>query len=297
MKKTLYLLLVMFVTPLLSTLSLRAQEKIDTIYLSTLYTTHIVFTTEVTYADLSNTQVITAKIVEQNKNMIAIKAREPFTTTASVTALESNGSIHTFILKYMEHPKELIIDTRSMNEATHSPAPVATTPAKGGRKGSSVTSAGSTRAGGYNVSTVRKSDAPELKDVIDYPQSLYHISKKSQRVTVTVENIFAYSDITYVTLSLTNKSGVSYEVSDANFIIESRTRSKRKVVTEKNVFPKNRYGSLSAGAGETSRICYSLEKLSLATDQVLKIYVYEQGGQRNIVLTLSPSDVNLALAP
>lgn len=265
-----------------------AQEKIDTIYLSTLYTTHIVFATEVTYADLSNTQVITAKIVEQNKNMIAIKAREAFTTTASITALESNGSIHTFILKYLEHPKNLIIDTRPQN-----PVQESETPAVKGKGGQARSSA----SGGKNVSIVRKSDAPELKEVIEYEQSLYHISKKTQKVTVTCENIFAYSDITYITLSLTNKSGVSYEVSDANFIIESRSRSKRKVVTEKNVFPKNRYGSLSTPAGESSKICYSLEKLSLASDQVLKIYVYEQGGQRNLVLTLSPSDVNLAKMP
>jgi len=37
-----------------------------------------------------------------------------------------------------------------------------------------------------------------------------------------------------------------------------------------------------------------MDKVSLARDQVLKVYFYEQGGQREIVLTIDPEDINRA---
>ena len=55
--------------------------------------------------------------------------------------------------------------------------------------------------------------------------------------------------------------------------------------------------SSSAAPGETVRIAYSFDKLTLASDQVLKIYLYEQGGQRNLDVTLSANDINRAGQP
>ena len=150
---------------------------------------------------------------------------------------------------------------------------------------------------GAGVSNVRLSDAPSLEEVIQYPRSIYHLTAKYQKVRVFVENIFAYSDITYITLRLENESGVSYESSDAMFVIESKNRSGRKVVTESNLYPKNRYGTLSAPSGGASRCAYTLDKITLSKDQVIRIYVYESGGQRNLELTLSPKDINLARRP
>ena len=87
-------------------------QQVDTLHLSTLYTTHVIFPTEVIYADLSNNQIVAAKIVEQNKNMLAVKARTPFNTTTSVSALESNGNMHTKNNVYEEHPSALVINLR-----------------------------------------------------------------------------------------------------------------------------------------------------------------------------------------
>ena len=76
---------------------LHAQE-VDTLHLSTLYTTHVVFRSDLVYADLSNTRLVAAKIVDQNRTMLALKAREPFDVPSSVSALESDGTIHTFVV-------------------------------------------------------------------------------------------------------------------------------------------------------------------------------------------------------
>lgn len=261
-----------------------AAAQVDTIYISTLYTTHIVFATDLTYADLSNQRDITGKIVEQNKNMLAIKARNTFTTTASVTALESNGNIHTFILANDENTKDLIIDTRVKAASAGEKTSVSEPSEKQGPSG-------------VAVSNLRSQDAPVLSDVITYKQGLFHVSKKVNNIRLTCENIFSYSDVTYVTLHLRNDSGVSYEATDATFIVESRNKGKRKIVYEQNLYPKNRFGTLTAPPGAETRMAYSLDKITLSNDQVLKIYLYESGGQRNLVLTLTPDDVNLSKRP
>ena len=95
---------------LLSFFSAHAQT--DTLWLSNAYTTHIIFSTDVTYADLSNNRIVAAKIVEQNRNILALKARCPFEEYTSVSALEANGAMHTYIVAYLDSPPQLIVDTR-----------------------------------------------------------------------------------------------------------------------------------------------------------------------------------------
>ena len=76
------------------------------------FTTHVIFSTDVTYADMSNGRSIAAKVIEQNKNMIAVKAREPFSEPCSISALESNGRMWTFVVIFDDSPSVLIVDTR-----------------------------------------------------------------------------------------------------------------------------------------------------------------------------------------
>ena len=83
-------------------------------------------------------------------------------------------------------------------------------------------------------------------------------------------------------MSIKNKSGVSYDIKDATFVLESKKRNKRSVVIEKTIFPEATHGSLNCPVGEKSKMAYSFKKITLSNDQVLKIYLYEHGGQRNL---------------
>ena len=240
----------------------RSQQRTDTLRVSDLFTTHIIFNTDLIYADLSNSQACAAKILEQSKNMMALKARSPFTTPLSVSALESNGAMHTYIVVFDENPDSLVYDMRQDGEDG---------------------------AGLY-----RRFDAPLLQDVVAAPQSLWHISTRQYDIEVTCTTILSYSDITYMVFSIRNSSGVSYECPDATFVVESRKRSKRGVVYDKNIFPKSRYGTASCAPKSSTKIGYSLDKVSLSRDQVLRVYFYEQGGQRELVLTVDARDINRA---
>ena len=237
----------------------------DSLKVSTAFTTHVIFPTELTYADLSNTEVVAAKIIEQNKNILAVKARCVFENMTSISALQSNGKMHTFTVAYDQYPKNLVIDLREEEIAADG-----------------------------NVSLMRKSDAPTLEEVAAGKQALYHIGARKYGIMVLCENIISYSDMTYIVLSLDNRSSVSYNVTDATFVVESKKKSKRSVVFEKTLFPKNRHGSLSTGAGQKQIIVYSLEKQTLSENQVIKVYIYEEGGQRNLEMTIDTKDINKA---
>lgn len=256
-----------------------AQNNPDTLRISDLYTSHVIFNTDLIYADLSNSQVTAAKIIEQSKNMMALKARAPFSQPMSVSALESNGQMHTFIVVYDCHPGTLVYDLRAADTEE-----VMTDRTWRTKKD----------AAGEGAGLFRKGDAPLLKDVTKASQQLWHIFAKQYDIEVSCINILSYSDITYMVFSLRNRSGVSYECSDATFVIESRKKTKKSVVYDKNLFPKSRYGTISCAPGETTRIGYCLEKTSLAKDQVMRVYFYEQGGQRELVLTVDSKDINRA---
>ena len=249
---------------------LASHAQTDTLKISTAYTTHVIFSTDVTYADLSNNRIVAAKIVEHNRNILAIKAKCPFDEYTSVSALEANGTMHTYIVMYEENPRELIIDERNSEAST---------------------SKGEMRT---NVTSNRRSDAPTLSQMSSSDQKIHHIGSRAYGIIALCENIVSYSDITYITLSIRNKSGVSYDIKDATFVLESKKRNKRSVVIEKTIFPEGRHGSLNCPVGEKAKMAYSFKKITLSKDQVLKIYLYEHGGQRNLEMTIDTNDINKA---
>lgn len=286
-----------------------AQHRIDTVYLSTLYTTHLIFSNDLLYADLSNPTYVAAKIIEQSSNMLAVKARSVFTEYTSISALESNGTMHTFIVKFREHPKDLVIDLRI--EQVQMPEP----PKYQSKTAEMIESAkasddsrkeerkdrkkkddtkGKAAFDPSNVSQWKTGSAPVLKDIVSRPQALYHVGTEEYDIVAMCEDICSYSDITYMTFSVRNRSGISYEIADATFVIESKRNGKKTVKYDKTVFPKSRYGSLCAGPGEYTRMSYSFDKMTLSKDQVLKVYLYEVNGQRNLVMTIDTDDINKA---
>ena len=180
--------------------------------------------------------------------------------------------MYTFIVRFDPSPQELVIDTRVDHDEINP---------RGKNSGS-------------QVSLRRKTDAPRLSELARKKQRLFHIGAKKYDIRLLCEDIVSYSDIIYFVLSLQNKSGVSYDINDATFVIESKKKGKRTVVFEKTIFPEGRHGNLSAAAGETGRIAYSFSKMTLSEDQVLKIYCYEESGQRNLELTINCKDINKA---
>lgn len=262
MRKILSVLSVLF-------LCFSALAEPDTLRLSSNYTTHILFETDLSYVDISDTRLVAAMIVEKNKNVLAIKARAPFNTTTSITALESNREIHSFIVLYDSNPKELVLDLSKKAD----PEP-ATIPAK--------------------VRMTEYSGSTSMTDIYQAKRVLYHICTENNGIEITCDNIVTYGDVLYMVLSLENKTLTDYKIEGASFSIESRKKADRSVMGSKALFPRNRYGALSANAGQKGREVYSFDKMTLDKGQVLRVYFYEADDQRNLVLEVDGRDINRA---
>ena len=234
----------------------------DTLQVSVSGTTHMMFAEELVYVDISS-KLIAAKIVAGNKKVLAIKAKEEFTGTTTVSALESSGSLHTYIVAYNPHPEAFIyrFDALSLDETTEVQASV--------------------------ESLVRPSDWSGFK------RRLFHIADREYGIAVQCCDIYTANDMTTVVLSLENQSVLSYHTSSPRFVIEGRKTTRKKPQVEKTIYPMSCTNNrICVSPGEEIIAAYSFEKLTLMKDQVLKVYFYENGGTRNFVLSVCARDVN-----
>ena len=87
---------------------------------------------------------------------------------------------------------------------------------------------------------------------------------------------------------------MSYELATLRFAVESRRRTKRGLQYEKGVFPRQTYGLGAVAPGAEGRMVFTFDKIALVKGQVFRVYFYEKGGVRNMVMTMNVNDVNKA---
>ena len=319
----------------------RAQE-IRTVEIGQLSVTHLLFASDLTYVNVASPTVVRAKVVESSKNMLALQALSEFAFQTTISALEANGTMHTFYVRYNSSPTMLLIDTRagaaggsgnmntqirpdqqassgqppqqesarrqdsssSSSAGTTAQRPSRSDPDKG-RKDSRRTqsSSGNARSStGVNVTSSETSNfgrgnAPTIEEVMRKGRSLYHITDKCYGIEAECINIYAYSDQIYLVLSLTNKSDIGYDAGDAQFTIETKRSSSKSLQSDKTIWAKSSYGKLACAPNSMTKIGYTIPKHTLQKNEVMKIYIYEKDGTRNLFLTLDAKDINYAVSP
>ena len=241
----------------------------DTLYISTSQVVHLRFASELKYVNLGSRDII-AKIVDGSKDFVAVKAREAFSTVTSMSCLESNGAMHTFLVAYREHPSRLEWDMRYSD--AHN---------------------GTSRSAQMDTAVADTTfSLSSFKDIAAMKQELYHIGTRGYGIEVTCENLFVKDDVLFLLISLRNDSAVSYELSAPRFAVESKRRTRRGLQYEKAVFPRQSYGLGTVLPGSEGRLVFTFDKMALLRGQVFRVYFYEKGGARNLVMTLGMRDVN-----
>ena len=243
-------------------------STVDTVYISTMSTTHIRFSSELKYVDLSN-KVLSARIVEGSKDIVAVKAKEVFDFTTTMSCLEADGRLHTFIVAYDERPEVLIVDMRR-------------SPVKPGMT-NQIKPEMASMVGWIPDENVGAIDTLE--------REIFHIGDVAYDIKVLCENVVIKDDVTYIVLSIENGSAVSYSISSPRFVIENKRKTKRGLVYEKQLFPKHTSGESVTAPGTVSRMVFSFDKVTLVKGQVFRIYLYEDGGPRNFVLSFGVRDL------
>lgn len=254
----------------------------DTLFISTTQTVHLRFSSELKYVNLGN-KAILAKIVDGSKDFVALRAREPFNFCTSLSCLESTGTMHTFLVAYREHPSRLDVDTRVLPGGAHMGT------GSGARMGTDGP-AGDVRP----LSDTLSLSPSSLAEVAAMPQELYHIGVSGYGIQLLCENLFYKDDVLYLVVSVWNSSAVSYEISTPRFAVESARRTRRGVQYEKAVFPRAVYGLGTVSPSSMGRLVFTFDKIALVKGQVFRVYFYEKGGARNLVMTLNMDDVNKA---
>ena len=242
-----------------------AYGQSDTLFISTSQVVHIRFSSELKYVNLGSRDIV-AKIVDGSKDFVAVKAREAFSGVTSMSCLESTGQMHTFLVAYREHPSRLEVDTRVSPARPAAPAAV-----------DSLSFSSSS-----------------LAEVAAMGKELYHIGTHGYGVDIQCKNLFYRDDVLYLVVSVRNSSAVSYEISAPRFAVESSRRTKRGLQYEKAVFPRASYGLGVVAPGTEGRLVFTFDKIALVKGQVFRVYFYEKGGARNLVMTLHMRDVNEA---
>lgn len=250
----------------LGAFSARAQAP-DTLFISTTQVVHLRFGSELKYVNLGN-KAIVAKIVDGSKDFVAVKAREPFDICTSMSCLESTGQMHTFLVAYREHPSRLEVDTRLSPSA---PA-AATAP----------------------LDSAFYSSPSSLTEIASMKKELYHIGTSGYGIQILCENIFYKDDVLFLLISVKNSSAVSYELASPRFAVESARKTRRGLQYEKAVFPRASYGLGTIAPDTEGRLVFTYDKITLVRGQVFRVYFYEKGGARNLVMTLNMKDVNEA---
>lgn len=232
----------------------------DTLQVSTSVTTHIMFAEELVYVDIPS-RFVTAKIVDGNRKILALRAKESFDDVATVSVLENDGNLRTFILGFESCPEDLIyrFDGQGASDA--------------------------------DAATIPLIDSEGLSG---FKRQLYHIADREYGITVQCYDISTANDKTTLVLSLKNQSVLSYQASSPRFVIEGRKSTRKKPQIEKTIYPVScTIRKISVSPGGEIIAAYSFDKLTLMKDQVLKVYFYENGGVRNYVLNVCARDVNL----
>lgn len=76
--------------------------------------------------------------------------------------------------------------------------------------------------------------------------------------------------------------------------MESSRRGRRGLQYEKGVFPRAAYGMGVVAPDSVGKLVITFDKIALVKGQVFRVYFYEKGGARNLVITLNTKDINKA---
>ena len=241
----------------------------DTLFVSMSQTVHLRFASELKYVNLGS-RVLVAKMADGARDFLAVKAREEFNFCTSLSCLESNGEMHTFVVAYAERPGRLEVDTRVSPSAAGTVVPAST------------------------LAPADSLSLSSLSNIATMKQELYHIGTSGYGLQFLCENIFYKDDVLYLLISVRNSSSVSYELATPRFAVESARRTKRGLQYEKAVFPRAVYGLGVVAPDSVGKLVFTFDKIALVKGQVFRIYFYEKGGARNLVVTFNTPDINKA---
>ena len=271
-----------------------SAQPSDTLFVSTSQVVHLRFASDLKYLSLGD-RVLVARIVDGSKDFVAVRAREAFSHCTTISCLETSGAMHTFLVAYREHPDRLEVDTRTGAQmGTDLTAQYGTGPIPGVGAGDHHPKDSSFFLSSHSSADGLPSATFTLEGLARRPQELYHIGVRDYGISLLCENIFVMTEDRALTQDIRPLRILLLNLMPTK--IETETQLLRLLSNTPLQVERLAYGLGTVTPGNEGRMVFAFDKLALIRGQVMRVYFYEKGGVRNMVLTLSGKDLMKAKA-
>lgn len=250
-KKLIFLILVLLVWQ-----NAFPQGDIDTVDISFLKTTSIIFQYPIVNVDRGSSDVIAQK-VKDVQNILQIKAARRSFPETNVTVITTDGSLHHFHVGYSESPTKQVykISNKAMSAQLQS-----------GR--SEIE---------YEIGTGGILNSTSETIALD----------KNFRIKLAVTGIYVHEDLMFFKVHIRNKSNIKYDIQCLRFFIRDKKKLKRTSIQEIELNPLYIRNETTAVNGNGSvDIVYVLNKFTIPDAKTLDIELFEKNGGRNLKVRL-----------
>lgn len=227
---------------------LSATAQTQTLCISTMKTTSIIFPYEILHVD-RGTKDILVQLVNDAKNLLLVKAGESNFVPTNLTVYTMDGKVYSFDVCYDESPALLIHHVNSVE------------------KNSQESYAG---------------------NLLDNKQAIFGIKTIKANVASEVTGIYIQDDMIFLQMRLTNKSPISYDVDMIRLYIRDKKRPKKTAIQEFDLEPVYVTGNAKkVKAYDQSTIVMALNKFTLPDKNFLAIQIMEKRGSRHLLLKVN----------
>lgn len=258
--------------------SLPVMDEIKACRLGITYdkTSHLIFPSEIRYADLGSGLLMAAKAEDAN-NVLRVKAAvRDFEQQTNLSVITTDGRFYSFDVHYDPNPKILGYNIGA-----------------NGNAGSQSTLF--EELGESSPSTAES----VMKRIYDNDKRVIrHIRTRNAGAEFRLNGIYVHDGKYYFHIALYNSTNVPYRIDFLNFKIADRNKARRTAVQQKAISPLRVYrpaGEIKAGGSE--RCVYVLDLFTLTDGKLLLIEIYEKNGGRQQTLKIKNSDLLKACLP
>ncbi len=246
------------------TFSNESFSKVDTIYISDISQTHIVFPNRIVYIDYGDESVKATK-AENIENILRVQATDKFKAITNVSIATDKGNFYTYNLLYKQNPQITLYSIQ-------------------GKEQSVILS-------DSKINSREKEDL--LQKIEEKKPSIFYLAKKKNGILFKITNIVSYKNVLVFVISITNKTSIPFDIDYARYSICDKKVGKLTAsqdLEKETLFLKG--FSKHIGAQKKLKYIVAIEKFSIADDKVFKIEINEKGGGRHILFKLDNAELD-----
>jgi conjugative transposon TraN protein len=233
------------------------QSRNDTLDITFLKTTSLIFDYPIINVDRGSRDVLAQKVREVDNTLQIKAARRSFPET-NLTVITADGKLHHFYVCYSEEPQTQTfkIDSTDVEIKFKERLNVKEFQRKSDR-----------------ILRGRKHSAVE------------NVSK--YKIKFSLNGIYIDDDVIFYQVQIKNKSNINYDIQSLRFFIRDKQKLKRTASQEDELFPLYVKDKISKINGRASAsIVYALQKFTIPNAETLDIELFEKNGGRNLRLRI-----------